>query len=150
MSLIQKISAEPDFLHVKVSGSFSLREAKENFIQVLEILTRHKVQKVLLDGREVEGNPEVMERFFYGEFAAKSLMKFIDKGVSGETSFAYVLKEPVLDPERFGENVAVNRGMILKAFDDLEEALEWLQIEPAQFPDAGTGKKPPSSRRRSH
>ena len=141
MSLIQKISAEPDFLHVKVSGSFSLREAKENFIQVLEILTRHKVQKVLLDGREVEGNPEVMERFFYGEFAAESLMQFLSKGVAAETCFAYVLHEPVLDPGRFGETVAVNRGMTLKVFDALEDALAWLQIEPAKFRDAGAGKK---------
>jgi|SRR6476659_5491240 hypothetical protein len=141
MSLIQKISAEPDFLHVKVSGSFSLREAKENFIQVLEILTRHKVQKVLLDGREVEGNPEVMERFFYGEFAAESLMQFLSKGVAAETCFAYVLHEPVLDPGRFGETVAVNRGMTLKVFDALEDALAWLQIEPAKFRDVGAGKK---------
>ena len=141
MSLIQKISAEPDFLHVKVSGSFSLREAKENFIQVLEILTRHKVQKVLLDGREVEGNPEVMERFFYGEFAAESLMRFLSKGVAAETCFAYVLHEPVLDPGRFGETVAVNRGMTLKVFDALEDALAWLQIEPAKFRDVGAGKK---------
>jgi len=141
MSLIQQISAEPDFLHVKVSGSFSLREAKENFIQVLEILTRHKVQKVLLDGREVEGNPEVMERFFYGEFAAESLMQFLSKGVAAETCFAYVLHEPVLDPGRFGETVAVNRGMTLKVFDALEDALAWLQIEPAKFRDVGAGKK---------
>ena len=44
--------------------------------------------------------------------------------------FAYVLEEPMLDPERFGETVAVNRGMRVRAFDNLEAARAWLELAP--------------------
>ena len=53
--------------------------------------------------------------------------------------FAYVLKEPVLDPERFGKTVAVNRGMLVKTFDNLEDALGWLEIALANKRDGADG-----------
>jgi hypothetical protein len=43
-------------------------------------------------------------------------------------AFAYVLKEPVLDPQRFGQTVAVNRGMNVKTFDNVEQARTWLGL----------------------
>ena len=75
-----------------------------------------------------------------GEFAAQTVADFAERGVSRATKFAYVLREPVLDPQRFGETVAVNRGMFVKAFDSPEDALQWLGIAPANKPDAGDGK----------
>jgi hypothetical protein len=95
---------------------------------------------VLLDGRELAGNPRFMERFYYGEFAAETVAKFKARGVSSATKFAYVLKVPILDPWRFGETVAVNRGMHVKTFENLPDALGWLGISPADNPDAGDGK----------
>ena len=107
---------------------------------MLEAVARDKVKKVLFDGRTITGEPETMERFYYGKFAAQAVEEFSDRGVSCATQFAYLLKEPVLEPRRFGETVAVNRGMFVKAFDNLECALGWLGITPASKPDAGDGK----------
>jgi hypothetical protein len=142
MSLIQEISAEPDFLYVRTKGEFSLEEAQENFMAMLQAVAQHKVKKVLMDGRGITGEPETMERFFYGEFTAESVAKFKKHGVALSTQFAYVLEEPVLDPNRFGETVAVNRGLVMKVFDALEDAREWLQIAPAKNPDVSTGTPP--------
>jgi len=36
-------------------------------------------------------------------------------------------KEPMIDLERFGETVAVNRGAIGKVFTDVDEAVAWLE-----------------------
>lgn len=141
MSLIQKISAQPDSLYVKITGNFSLEEAQDHFIEMLQAIAQHKVKKVLVDGREVSGEPETMERFFYGEFAAESVAKFAKHGVSLATQFAYVLQEPVLDPDRFGETVAVNRGVRIKAFDELDDARQWLQIAPAEKPRPSAGRR---------
>jgi hypothetical protein len=80
-----------------------------------------------------------MELFYYGEFAAPSVVKFVARGVPA-ARFAYVLEVPVLDPMRFGETVAVNRGMTVKTFDNPDDALGWLGIAPANNPDAGDGK----------
>ena len=41
-------------------------------------------------------------------------------------SFAYVIHQRVHDPQRDGETVAVNGGMDVKAFEDTDEAVEWL------------------------
>jgi hypothetical protein len=129
--MVLTISAESGCLRVGVTGSFSLEEAKRTFIETLEAVAQSKVEKVLFDGRELAGNPTIMERFYYGKFAAESVAKFTAQGVSGNAQFAYLLKVPLRDPDRFGENVAVNRGMNVKTFDNPEEACQWLGILPS-------------------
>ncbi len=136
MSIKQEIRPESDFLNVTAAGDFSLAEGKRTFLEMLKAVARHKVRKVLFDGRRVEGEPETMERFYYGEFAANAFAESAKLGaVARSTRFAYVLEEPVLDPKRLGETVAVNRGMLLKAFDNLQDACSWLEIEHPKKPD---------------
>jgi hypothetical protein len=140
MSIILKISPESGFLHVGATGNFSLVEAKRTFTEMLEAVAQNKIGKVLFDGRGLAGNPRIMERFYYGEFAAQAVGKFAARGVFPTTQFAYVLEVPILDPGRFGETVAVNRGMYVKTFDNPDDALGWLGIAPANNLDAGDGK----------
>jgi hypothetical protein len=123
-------------LKVHATGKFSLEEAQRTFLEMMEAVALHRTERVLFDGRTIQGNPRTMERFYYGEFAAETVAQYRERGVSPGTRFAYVLKEPVLDPHRFGETVAVNRWMRLKVFDSLEEALEWLAPGSANKPAA--------------
>jgi hypothetical protein len=139
LDIIIEIRPESGFLNVGAMGEFSLQEAERTFLEMLEAVARYKVEKVLFDGRRLTGAPGTMERFYYGEFAADAVFKFRDRGVSRRTKFAYVLNEPVLDPLRFGETVAVNRGMKVKAFDNLEDAFGWLGIVPPDKPDGSDG-----------
>lgn len=129
--MLIEIHRESDFVTANATGKFSLEEAKKTFIELLETVALHKVKKVLFDGRNLVGNLTTMDRFYYGEFVARAIIDFAERGVSRTTQFAYVLKEPVLDPARFGETVAVNRGMIVKAFGNPEDALQWLGVAPA-------------------
>ena len=141
MSMKLKVCPESGFLRVDAVGKFSLGEAKRTFLEMLEAVAQHKVRKVLFDGRGLAGEPKTMERFFYGEFVARAIAEFADRGmVSRATQFGYVLDEPVLDTQRFGETVAVNRGMFVKTFDNLQDALGWLGVLPANMPDAGDAK----------
>lgn len=126
MIMHQEISVNDGILNVVASGKFSLAEAKKRYIEMLWAVAHDKAEKVLFDGRRLVGNPEPMERFFYGEFAANTLREFGVHGVYPGTKFAYVLKVPIRDPNRLGETVAVNRGMLVKTFDDLEDAFRWL------------------------
>ena len=98
MSMILQIHPESDLLNVVATGEFSLEEAKRTFLEMLEAVALHKSKKVLFDGLQLTGNPKTMERFYYGEFAAKMIQTYVERGVSARTPFAYVLKEPVLDP----------------------------------------------------
>ena len=137
MSMKLELFPEPDLLRVVATGEFSLGEAGRTFLEMLEAVAEHEVKKVLFDGRGLAGEPGIMERFYYGEFAAQSVANFESRGVSRTTHFAYVLEEPVLDPRRFGETVAVNRGMFVRAFDNPEHALTWLEAASAEKPNAG-------------
>ena len=135
MSMHLEIRPEAGFLHVSATGKFSLKEAEQTFLEILEAVILHTTSKVMIDGRKLIGKPENIERFCYGKFAANSVKAYRARGVSPATAFAYVLKEPVLDPQRFGETVAVNRGMLVKAFDNLENAFAWLKIERTNKPE---------------
>jgi hypothetical protein len=138
--MLLEIRAESDHLIVDAMGKFSLEEAKRTFLEILEAIALHKLEKVMVDGRKLTGIPKTMERFYLGVFAAQTVADYAKRGISPATRFAYVLIEPVLHPKRFGETVAVNRGMVNKVFDNPEDALQWLRIAPANKPDAGAGK----------
>lgn len=131
MGMTQEIRVESGALHVHASGEFSLGEAHRAFQEVLEAVAQHKLAKVLYDGRELTGKLDTWERFQYGESVATAVAEFARRDLSLALQFAYVLKEPVLDPSRFGETVAVNRGVRGKVFDNMEDALEWLGIPSA-------------------
>jgi hypothetical protein len=136
MSMVLQISAESGFLRVQAMGEFSLVEAKRTFMEMLEAVPRNRVDKVLFDGRGLKGNPKFIERFYYAEFAAHAVATSPAHGAYPSTKYAYLLEVPIRDPGRFGEDVARNRGMNVKTFDNLEGALGWLGITPANKPDA--------------
>ena len=129
MSMLIKVTAEPRFLRVISSGYFNLAEAEKTFLEVIATVAIHKADKVLFDGREVKGEPTIIQRFYYSDFAARTVAEYAAASGNPAPWFAYVLEEPVLDPNRFGEKVARNRGMNMKVFDNLKEAFTWLELE---------------------
>jgi len=125
MSLQQKMHFESGLLSVDASGDFSLEDAKLAFLEMLGAVVQYKAEKILLDGRNVNGNPRDIERFYYGEFAARETRNIVVEHKI-VPRFAYVLHEPLRDPARLGETVAMNRGMVIKVFENPEDATEWL------------------------
>jgi hypothetical protein len=138
MGMFLRTCVGAGWLRVVVTGEFSLEEAQRTFLEMLEAVARHHTEKILFDGRDLQGEPSPIQRFLYGEFAASAVARDSRaRGRSRALQFAYVLHEPVLDPQRFGETVAVNRGMWVKAFDNPADALGWLSVAPAPTPDGG-------------
>ena len=122
-----KISKLRENIHVHLEGEFILADAQRDFVEVLKTVESTGLAKVLFEGRDIIGEPEQIERFFYGVFVAGAVRDMLRRGFKGDKPrFAYVLEKPVLDPERLGETVARNRGMDVKAFDNIEEADRWL------------------------
>jgi hypothetical protein len=138
MAICQKIHFESGVLKVVASGEFSLEEAKRAFLEMLEAIAQYQAEKVLFDGRNLKGEPTHIERFYYGYFAATETMNLIAKyRMCAAPQFAYVIHEPLRDPGRYGETVAVNRGMNVKTFETPEEASEWLRLSLPHKPDLG-------------
>ena len=115
-----------EILCASLSGEFSLGEAQRTFLEILEAVEQHDVDKILVDGRAVTGRPTTMERFHYGDFIASAVLELCIRRGRRAPRFTYVLLAPVLDDQRLGETVAVNRGMIVKTFDNVENAMRWL------------------------
>ena len=127
---------ESGVLKVDARGEFSLDAAKRAFLEMLEAVAQFQAEKVLFDGRNLKGEPARIERFYYGYFAATETIRLIGmKRMRQAPQFAYVINEPLRDPQRYGETVAVNRGMNVKTFETPEEAFEWLERPPANKPD---------------
>ena len=127
--MLIRITAEARFLHVIAGGHFTMAEAERTFLEVIDAVAIHKAVKVIFDGRGVIGEPTIIQRFYYSNFAAHTVATYAAESGRPAPQFAYVLEEPVLDPNRFGEKVARNRGMNMKVFDNLEKAFSWLELE---------------------
>jgi hypothetical protein len=125
MSIQQNMHFQSGLLSVDASGEFSLEDAKQAFLELLKAIAQYQAEKILFDGRNVKGKPGDLERFYYGEFTASKT-----HGIVVEHQilprFAYVMHQPLRDPTRLGETVAVNRGMNVKTFETPEDAIEWL------------------------
>ena len=128
MEVSLQVNAERRLLIVNYSGDFSLTEAESTFLDLLDTLVEHKLSKVLVDGRQLVGHPEMLERFYYGTFVADAVNRTVSREKCAVPMFAYVMEHPMLDPNRFGETVAVNRGMRVKVFENPRQARWWLGL----------------------
>ena len=123
---IQRVQVEQGILHAVVVGSFDLTLAERQFTELLHKAVYSGATKVLIDGRQVTGYPSAVERILYGAFVACSTLEVLNRE-NAKLRFAYLIHQSVHDPQRYGETVAVNGGMDVKAFEDMDEAVEWLQ-----------------------
>jgi hypothetical protein len=130
MNLTFKVFAASKLLRVEVTGDFSRAEALETIDPTLEVLIQHSLRKVLVDIRQVKGNPSTMDRYAFSVALAEKFNKACTSGADASTRFGFVGKEPMVEKDRFGETVAVNRGLNLKVMEDMDEALQWLGIDP--------------------
>ena len=126
---IKRLEVEDDIFNAVCIGAFELDLARQQFIELLDEAIRNGASKVLIDGRQMTGTPTEFERFLYGSFAAWATVDVMTQHKVW-LKFAYVIHEPLRDPERFGETVAANRGMDVKTFEDINEAVEWLNDDP--------------------
>ena len=117
-----------NFLSVTVSGHFSLSEAKIMYTAALEYLLENNLSKLFFDAFRVKGVVTTMDRYYFGEFAAFESLKYIGKGLK-KISVSICGEEPIIDPRRFGEIVARNRGLNLKVTTDKNESLQFLGVE---------------------
>jgi hypothetical protein len=80
----------------------------------------NKITKLLINVTKLTGfgPPTTMERFTLGgQFA---------RAAQGAVKVAMLCKAEMIDPEKFGVTVAVNRGLVVEVFATEKEALAWL------------------------
>jgi hypothetical protein len=128
MPLSLKVLPQKDHLSLSIEGSYGFPEAMEIINLLFKSLEENPASKVLIDVRGVQGQIPSLERFHLFETFAILYSDFKKMGKFSYARFAILGIYPVIDPEKFDETVAVNRGMALKVTSDLNEALEWLSV----------------------
>jgi len=105
------------------------------FRECLRIAVESGATQLLFDCREVIGVPTFTQRF---EMGTKAAELFHARGSSTPLAAAMLVRSDFLDPNRFGQTVARNRGLTGITTDCEEEAIRFLETGemPEGAPDA--------------
>ncbi len=116
---------EGDWLVVRLSGPYSL----ESFVGVITDIGKATrtapAAALLVDTLEMFGAIEDLDRY---RFAMAAVEQQITAPI------AFLGKEPILDPGRFAEVVARNRGVNVRAFTSEPDARNWLREQTGISP----------------
>ncbi|HUI87689.1 MAG TPA: STAS/SEC14 domain-containing protein [Anaerolineales bacterium] len=114
-----KINHEEDLIKTTVTGILDLAVSKQALFGIATEVEQSGEYRILIDLRQVETMPSVGDFFELGISLASYPALRRSK---------IVLLTSISEAEnaRFFENVAVNRGVRLKAFTNIEEAIAWL------------------------
>ena len=116
-------TVEEHFVYIVATGDYSLIKANHLFSHAIENALLHKEAKILIDVTRLTGNIPFFERFEYSAFFAKHQRKHASPKLS---RIAVVGHVPIVDKDKFGEIVAVNRGANVQVFTDMDNASAWL------------------------
>ena len=117
------ITAEENFLSVTARGKYSLLKANNLFKTAIDECIKHNKNKIFIDVTDIDGSIPFIERLEFSEFLANYR---INNALGKVNSIAVLGHEPVVHKERFGETVAVNRGVNVRVFTDSTQASIWL------------------------
>ena len=112
-------------MHCKASGEFRFEDACFMIRDVLAESAQRHATKVLVDCLEMGGIPSALERYALADFLAHGVVDHMSEWKTAPR-FAFLGKPPLVDPNRFGELVATNRGVQMKTVEEMEDAVRWL------------------------
>jgi hypothetical protein len=124
MGYLLSVDARLGIVEIRLSNSLTHSEHVEARQELLEVCRARNIHKILVDARELVTRvpPSVMELFDFG-------VSWADQARGADLVVAGVL--PRDDSTRldvmFGDTVAVNRGLVSRTFDDIDEARTWLR-----------------------
>ena len=126
------IDIQKTYVYLKVTGKISLMggrswgEIKNAFADVVIQAKKNNIFKILVDCRDFSGKITLLDRFLLAVFFVKENSKLLARRMH-PIKAAFVLSKSIIDPRRFGETVARNRGLYGLVTDNMEEALDWLE-----------------------
>lgn len=123
MAIEYRTKAEGDLLFVESSGfDESLAEVQEYGLAILSRCAEGGHTRLLCDERKLDYRLDTVDTFRAAAFIAE-----IAPGVGRA---ALVCHPSCATDAQFWENVAVNRGVSVRVFQDLEAACAWLGVAP--------------------
>jgi hypothetical protein len=121
------IEARAGYVYAAASGEFVLSDAQAGLRAMLQAAARHRQPRLLLDATRVTGEMTVADRLAFGSFIAEEQQRMLPQ-LPTAPQVAILAVPPIMDPGRFTQAVANNRGVRLRASDSLQELLSWLGV----------------------
>src|SRR5438445_106264 len=107
------------YLYVTVSEQISLSGAQATFREMLDGAMRYGQSRILLDCTRVKGEWTAEDRFAFGVFVADEHKRAADQFAQSLQLAVYAIA-PLMDPGRYTQTVANNRGARMRASDSLQ------------------------------
>ena len=102
-----------------VARNTGINAAKSAVDAMVNACIKANCTKALFDCRPMTGDLSTMDRFDIAEYGSSAIERAIKIAMLG--------RDDQLLPDKFFENVAVNRGLALRLFYDIDEAISWLK-----------------------
>ncbi len=113
-----EIVKKNNYLHVTVSGIFSPELSEDSIDAMVAAGKKEDCINILFDIRPMTGEIGVLDRFESGRYGALMIPRNFKIAMLGS--------KDQISPDNFFQTVARNRGVNLKVFSEIENALEWL------------------------
>lgn len=130
-----KFKARKGLLLAEISGEWMLNQACNLLDETIDCAIECNAEKVLLEGRALTGHISTFNRYEYTDYFVELVLKAQKNSRLDNIRFGVVALEPILDPLRFGETVARNRGVDIKVSDSFPEILNFLNLSIADLED---------------
>lgn len=117
-----RIKVREHYVLVKTDGAYSTKTALKVLNAAIGAAIANDREAALIDLSDMTGSPDQLERFEIGSQVPK-----VQLAQERLVTLAVVGKQPLIDPDRFAETVAVNRCAVLKVFEDIDQAISWLE-----------------------
>ncbi len=118
-----KYNADADLCELVVTGVYDEALTKETRSAALKIILEHDCYRILIDCREATLDSSLISLFYAPEEIKEKLST---EGIPAyKIKRAFVIRESVQNFS-FYETVSVNRGLQVKIFFDMDEAINWL------------------------
>jgi hypothetical protein len=127
MAIDYKIENNPEYLSMIYEGDYDSSLAGLFTDQILETCKTYQPTKLLIDLRAVKGDMTMLDRFNLGVMATAKYFSGKLTGKIPYCRYAIIGNAPLIDPDRFAETVAVNRGLNVRVFTDWKETIDWLE-----------------------
>jgi hypothetical protein len=125
--LSYEIELRTGYIYATLGGAFDLESAKSVYRGLLQIAAAQRQPRILMDATRITGEMTMNDRLAYGSFMAEEQAGVLG-ALPGGPQVAILAAPPIMDPGRFTQAVANNRGVRMRASESLQELLSWLGV----------------------
>jgi hypothetical protein len=115
------------YLYVSVSGELDVAGAETALAEMFAVAASAHQPRILLDCSRVGGAWGPDERYTVGSFLAAEMERRANQFPERPRLAIYAVA-PLMDPNRYTQTVATNRGALVRSSDSLQELLSWLGV----------------------